>query len=336
MRRSVAVFAATLIPVLLTSGLVVTSLLSGATTGLTWRQGAHLRGVFDVVGPRGDGRFVVAARGGLFLLDAAGRLVRLDPSYVPTAGESYVAISPGLRDRSGRCSFPRDAIAALDLAPGHPGVTLVSATGVVSHLANVTGVTGLYGITMDVSGRFGHRILVVGREGGGHTKIVAVDCLGRVSTIGSVDVPLEGGIAVAPPTFGAFAGELIAPDELDGILYAVSPNGRLAAVARSGLPFGQDVGVESLGFVPAGGPGGAFLADRLTPGGRHPGHDRVLVLSGAALRGADVTAGDLLAATEGGATVIRVRCAANCSVASVVAAPTAAHGEGSLSVVPRP
>jgi hypothetical protein len=78
---------------------------------------------------------------------------------------------------------------------------------------------------MDDTGRFGHRLLVIGAAAGGHTVISAIDCLGRVSTVGVVNVPLEGGIAVAPSTFGAFAGELIAPDELDGSIYTESPAG---------------------------------------------------------------------------------------------------------------
>jgi hypothetical protein len=246
----------------------------------------------------------------------------------------YIAISPGLRDDQSHCVFARDALAALDVAPSKPGVTLISPAGRVSHLANITGVAGLFGITMDVSGRFGHRILVVGSAPHRHTQISAIDCLGRVTTVGIVNVPLEGGIAVAPPTFGTFASQLIAPNELDGAIYGVSTSGRLRTVAKSGLPFGQDIGVESLGFVPGSGPGAAYMSDRFTGGSLHPGHDRILTLSGAALRSAGIRPGDLLAGTEGGATVVRVRCAAVCSVARIVPVPTTAHGEGSLTVAP--
>jgi len=238
-----------------------------------------------------------------------------------------------LGDSAGRCNFARDAIAALDLAAGRHGVLLISPTGRVSELTNVPGVTGLFGITFDLTGRFGHRVLVVGRVPGGRTRISAIDCRGHVASLGIVSVPLEGGIAVAPSTFGGFAGDLIAPDELDGGLYAVTPAGRLRTVATSGLPFGQDVGVESLGFVPASGPGGAYMADRMTTGGAHPGTDHVLTLSGAALRSSGVRAGDLLAGSEGGATAVRVRCTTTCSVATIVAVATSAHGEGSLVVV---
>jgi hypothetical protein len=292
--------------------------------------------VFDVVGPRSDGRLVVAASGGLYLLDPAGRTTRFAPSYSPPPGlEAYIAISPGLSDDNGSCVFARDAVAALDLTSSPPGITLISPTGGLSHLADITGVSGLFGITFDATGQFGHRILVVGSVPGGRTQISAIDCLGRVSTIGVVDVPLEGGIAVAPPTFGTFAGQLIAPNELDASIYAVSPAGRLSTVAKSGLPFGQDIGVESLGFVPAAGPAAAYMSDRATAGSLHPGNDRVLTLSGSALVSAGIQPGELLAGTEGGATVVGVRCGAACSVTTIVAAPTTAHGEGSLTVLPK-
>jgi hypothetical protein len=91
--------------------------------------------------------------------------------------------------------------------------------------------------------------------------------------------------------------------------------------------------VESLGFVPAGAPGAAYMADRATAGSLHPGNDRVLTLSGTALSSAGVGPGDLLAGTEGGASVVRVRCAAACSVEPIVPVPTTGHGEGSLTVL---
>ena len=313
---------------------IVAAPRAGATA-LTWQSGAHLPGVFDVVGPRSDGRLVVAATGGLYLLNAAGATTRFAPSYSPPPGpETYIAMSPGLSGDNGSCAFPQDEVAALDLTSSPPGITLITPTGGLSHLANVTGVSGLFGITFDATGDFGHRILVIGSVPGGRSQISAIDCLGHVSTVGIVNVPLEGGIAVAPSTFGSFAGQLIAPNELDGSIYAVSPTGRLSTVAASGLPFGQDVGVESLGFVPTTGPGGAYLSDRATPGSPHPGNDRVLTLSGSALVSAGIQPGELLAGTEGGATTIGVRCGAVCSVAAIVDVPTTAHGEGSLTVLP--
>src|SRR5262249_39604750 len=195
---------------------LVTPGRAAAAAGLIWQEGVHIPGVFDVVGPRSDGRLVAATNGGLYLLDAAGRLTHFAPSYSPVGSEAYIAMSPGLTDDASHCAFARDAIAALDVGPSNPGVILISPAAQVSRLANVTNVTALFGITFAGTGRFGHRILVVGAAPGGHTQISAIDCLGRVTTVGVVNVPLEGGIAVAPSTFGAFAGQLIAPNELDG------------------------------------------------------------------------------------------------------------------------
>ena len=48
-------------------------------------------------------------------------------------------------------------------------------------------------------------------------------------------------------------------------IYAASPEGQLSMVAASGVPHGDDIGVESVGFVPATGASAAYLADRSTP-----------------------------------------------------------------------
>jgi hypothetical protein len=73
-----------------------------------------------------------------------------------------------------------------------------------------------------------------------------------------------------------------------------------------------------------------YLADRLTPGNRHPGDDAILRLPAAGLAGAGIRAGDLLVATEGGAKTIDVRCAATCAVRYVAAGPAIAHAEGHI------
>jgi hypothetical protein len=134
-------------------------------------------------------------------------------------------------------------------------------------------------------------------------------------------------MVVAPATFGEFGGDLIAPDEANGLVYAVTPSGQVAILARSGLPAGADIGVESAGFAPAAA-AATYLADRLAPGNRYPGDDAILRISAAALARAGIRAGDLLVATEGGAKTIDVRCAATCSVRYVATGPAIAHGEG--------
>jgi hypothetical protein len=143
---------------------------------------------------------------------------------------------------------------------------------------------------------------------------------------------MEGGIAVAPAGFGIFGGSLIAPDELSGVIWSVGPDGTNHQLVASGLPRGGDIGVESVAFVPPGFSRGGYLyySDRLTPSNPHPGTDHVLRLSSVDLAAAGVQDGDLLAATEGGAAMIDVRCDTSCHVTTVVGTPTTAHGEGHL------
>jgi hypothetical protein len=99
-----------------------------------------------------------------------------------------------------------------------------------------------------------------------------VDCRGGVTSIGTVATNLEGGMVVAPRTFGAFGGQLIVANEGDGSIYAVSSQGQLSTVIASGVPAGPDIGVESLGFVPRTN-ATAYLADRGSPpsAAPHPG-----------------------------------------------------------------
>jgi hypothetical protein len=145
---------------------------------------------------------------------------------------------------------------------------------------------------------------------------------------------VEGGLAVAPSSFGAFGGDLIAPDELSGVIWAIAPDGSASQVADSGLPKGGDIGVESVAFVPSGFTsrgGSVYYSDRGTAGNPHAGTDHVLRLSSADLAAAGVRDGDMLGATEGGASMIDVRCSTTCQVTPVVSTPTTAHGEGHIA-----
>ena len=143
---------------------------------------------------------------------------------------------------------------------------------------------------------------------------------------------VEGGIAVAPATFGRFAGDLIAPDEKSGQIFAITPQGKSTLVADAGLPHGPDIGVESEAFVPPGPAESALVADRLTPGNPHPGDDLVLRIRGAALKAAGVRPGDLLVATEGGGLTDAVSCSTvGCRVRLIAEGPTIAHVEGHIA-----
>jgi len=307
-------------------------------TGAAWQPVASVAGIFDVAGPGPDGRLVVAGAGKLYLLDAAGVLTPFAQGPGGYAddkgGEAYLAVSPGLHPAGPGCDFQPGDVYVLRLhAP--LGITRVDAQGHKTAFATIAGMQSLNGIAFDTVGFFGHRLLVTGSAGGGKTEVAAVDCGGAVTVLTRTAPAVEGGLAVAPLGFSTFGGELIAPDELSGNIYAIDAHGVSSLVVNSGLPTGGDIGVEGVGFVPPGfSRGGMVLyADRATPGNPHPGTDTLLGLSAAAISGAGARDGDLLAVTEGGATMIAVRCDVSCSVLPVVSTPTRAHGEGHLAFI---
>jgi hypothetical protein len=192
------------------------------------------------------------------------------------------------------------------------------------------------GIAFDDVGRFGYRLLVTATARGG-TTVFGVDCAGRVTTIASHAPRVEGGIAVAPLSFGSFGGDLVAPDETTGQIWAIGPGGKTRLIARSPLPAGGDIGVESAAFVPAGfsRDWAAYVADRRSPGNRHPGTNSILRLPGAELTRAGIHAGELVVASEGGAQTIVIDCSATaCTVRHIADGPAAAHVEGHIVFAP--
>ena len=309
-----------------------------AAPAAAWSADLHVAGVVDVSGPRVDGRLVVSGGRRLWLLDRPTGA--LEPfaagpgGYPGSAGdEPYLALSPGRRVAAAGCAFAPDELYVVEQA-AHD-VLSIDAGGRSRPFARVDGVDSLNGIAFDTVGRFGNRLLVIGPSRGA-TVVAAIDCRGAVERITERAPTVEGGMAVAPPGFGAFGGDLVAPDELSGRIVAIRPDGSTAEVARSGLPAGGDIGVEGIGFAPPGfveGGGDAYFADRSTPGNPHPGTDSLLHVDAARLAAAGVRDGDLLAATEGGARTVAVRCAAACQVTEVAAGPGQAHGEGHLVVV---
>ena len=319
----------------LTAGGAAASSTATAPLPARWVPYRHLPGVVDIAGPRANGSFVVAAAGRLFLLDRGGvvRPFATGPSGYSTAQgpEPYIAV-PDSGDNTGPgCSFPRDTTYAIEPSQS-PGVIAVDANGMARRLANLPKGASPNGIAFDGVGRFGHRLLVTSAQRGG-TTVFAVDCRGTVRTITAHGPVVEGGIAVAPTSFGSFGGDLIAPNELTGRVFAVAPNGRTTLVARSHLRSGPDTGTESAGFVPTSfGPRGmAFLADRFSAGNPHPGTDNLLRIPGSELIAAGVRPGDLLVAGEGGAQTIVVQCSTTCTVRHIADGPAISHGEGHIA-----
>jgi hypothetical protein len=315
-------------------GAAVLALLpTTALAAPAWEQWQAVAGVFDLAGPRSDGSLLVAGSGALYTLSPDGTLTpfaRGPGGYRDDSGaEAYVAVSTGLQ--GGPCAFAPDDTFILRLhAP--IGITRVNGAGGLAEPFASVAAPSLNGIAFDTTGSFHHALLVTGPVNG-KTEVAAIDCTGQVQVITKTAPVVEGGIAVAPSAFGAFGGQLIAPDELSGIIWAIAPDGTATQLAVSGLAKGQDTGVESLGFVPAGFTKGGYLyyADRATANNPHPGTDHILRIPSADLVAAGVRDGDMLVATEGGASMIDVRCGTSCQVTTIVATPTIAHGEGHLA-----
>ena len=297
--------------------------------GATWEQSDRVPGVVDIGGPRSDGSMLVAGSAALYVLDASGKqtdFARGPGGYRDDAGkEAYVAVSPGGHVASAGCDFTRDETFILRQHVPF-GVTRVSADGEESgSFANIPGVRSLDGLVFDTGGAFDGRLLVVGTTVAGKTAVFGVDCSGGVKMIAPSVPPVEGGLAIAPSGFAQFGGELIAPDPVDGRIYAIAANGSFKSVAKPTLDRGREVGVESLGFVPDGfieAGGFAYVADQST------GH--LLRISASSLGAAGARDGDLLAATEHGAALVFVRCDPTCAGTYVIKAPGRGRAEGHI------
>jgi hypothetical protein len=293
---------------------------------VTWKSVQLAPGVVDLAGPRSDGPQVAAVDSGLSLFGGSSLAPFTSTSgsgaYVPFSGEPYIAITPKVRLRKAGCSFHRDVVFAIGDAPDR--LVRINRRGRASNFVNLPS-PFLSAITFDRLGSFGHRLLVTGTANGQST-LYAVDCRGRVKTIASHAPLVEGGMEVAPRSFGRFGGRLIAVDEQTGTIRAFKPSGKAANVALSGLPTGGDIGVESVGFVPRLKPGGgAFLAGR--------GVNAILRLTAGELGAAQVRAGDLLVAAEANAETIAVRCQTGkgCSVQKIGDGPAGTHAEGHIA-----
>jgi hypothetical protein len=317
-------------------GLAATRSSAAPTAELRWQQVATFPGgVFDVSGPRSDGRLVVAAREGLFLLGRNGSLTpfaRGAGGYAPPAGEAYIAlVRAKAAVRGAECSFRRDDLFALDPVD-RPGVVLVRRNGRSSRFVDFPAGSFPSAIAADTVGRFGHRLLVTVQLAG-RTTLYAIDCRGRMRVVVRDAPKVEGGSAVAPATFGRFGGSLIAPDEHSGRIYAFRPGGQVRRVIRLKLPAGADIGVESLGFVPSRFTrrAAAYLADYDAPGAPTPGTSSLLRIKGGGLARVGVRAGDLVVATEAAGVTRSIRCTRRCTVRQIGRALDATHAEGHIA-----
>src|SRR5205807_7070199 len=137
--------------------------------------------------------------------------------------EAYIALAGNRRVPGAACSFTRDDVFALD--PGsNPGVVRVDTSGRTQRFAELPSGSFPDGIAFDTVGSFGFRLLVTAWVAP-TTTLVALDCRGNSSVITRSAPPGEGGIAVAPSSFGAFGGRLIVPDEHSGKIVAIAADG---------------------------------------------------------------------------------------------------------------
>lgn len=312
------------------SGVAVTAHdASNAKRLAHWKAFTHVTRPLDLAGPRADGSLVLAAAGRLWLLERSGTVRQFATAYKSPGGEeAYIALVPRAPATLG--CFGRGAVYALKV-PGPHGLLKTGPGNRVRAFATLQAKGLEDGITFDQVGGFGHRLLVT-INNGSRTTVDAIDCHGHVHTITRNAPRVEGGIAVAPGGFGRFGGDLIASGEASGKVFAISPRGGTTLVADSGLPHGGDIGVESEAFLPNVRSGSMLLADRLTPGNRHPGDDVVLRVTDKSLLAAGARPGDLIVATEGGARTDAIRCAGSgCQVLHVADGPSIAHAEGHVA-----
>jgi hypothetical protein len=322
----------------------VATLAAGSAAGgqaaeARWRPVKKLPGIVDVVGPRRDGRLVISTRRGLFLFKSGGPVTpfaRRPNGYVPEGGEPYIALARDRRLPSAGCSFRRDDLYVL-VPTATPGIVKVDRLGRGRRFADLPAGAFPSGIGFDTVGRFGSRLLVTVLFGNS-VSLYAYDCRGRSTVLLERGPDVEGGIAVAPRSFGRFGGQLIAPDEIGGKLYAIDSGGQSQLLSDYSFPGGGDIGPESVGFAPKrfDRRGTAYLADLGAPGAPTEGTDSLLATRGRELVGAGVRPGDLLVATEAGALTYAVRCRRLCTVRRIGRGPAAAHGEGHLTFLTRP
>jgi hypothetical protein len=329
MRRALAIASAMALTGCGSGGAITAHDASSAAKLARWKAFAHVTRPLDVAGQRADGSVVLAAAGRLWLLARSGTVTPSASAYKSPGGEeAYIASVPRAPGALG--CFGRGAVYALKV-PGPHGVLKIGPGNRVRPFATLHSPGLVDGITFDRVGDFGHRLLVT-INARSRTTVDAIDCHGHVRAI-THDAPrVEGGIVVAPRAFGRFGGDLIAPGEVSGRVFAVDPQGHTAVVADSRLPHGSDIGVESEGFLPDDPSGSMLLADRVSPGNPHPGDDVVLRVSNKSLLAAGARAGDLIVATEGGAHTDAIRCRrSSCQVVHVADGPSVAHAEGHIA-----
>ena len=317
-----------------------TLLLPGATPATNprdfrWNPLIRVHGPHDVVGPRADGRLVIATSRGLFLYRRGGRatpFARGEGGYVPVLGEilahwrgTAACARPAAGSGATTCSFSTRSRTRASSRSTKRG----RATRFVSFPGAL-----LAGITFDQFGRFGSRLLVAARVANELT-LYGIDCRGRA------EIVLEHGPRSRAESQSPHAvserleADFVAADEFSGKIYAFDQRGGQTIVATPRLPVGATSAsrprLRAQGIQPA-------RRVRIWPMHLRPVRRRkeptayspsLAQISCAPEPGQAI----LLVATEAGARTLRVRCRLRCTVREIGRGPAATHGEGHVTFI---
>ena len=178
---------------------------------------------------------------GTVLQNGVGSLYSTD-----LAGNNAQAFAPTVSLTS---STSEHFVAASFAAGGFIGGEIYAADGSnIVHITNngassntfVSGLSGeVRGITFDLNGSFGNKMLVTTSFGNVYT----VTSGGAATLLATVPQDVEG-LDIAPASFGSFGGQLIVASEATGTLRAIKPSGIVQT-----LPF-TVASCEELTFVP--------------------------------------------------------------------------------------
>ena len=318
--------------------LLVTSSVASAAPALgTWRAVAKVPGILDVVGPRGDGRLVLATHGGLFLMRPGGSPVpyaRGPQGYAGSPGESYIALGTGRRVRGAGCAFGRDVVFVLD-PDATPGVVRIDRSGRSSRFVDLPA---------------GHP----DRDHDRHRRPLRLSpprhvVHGRANHAPRIRLPRPGpgcrswrsvrrgrhrsGTPHLRP-LRRHADCRLRDNRADLLLWPRRSCSRCRRIGTSSRR-GHRGRVGGLRPDEARSRGAAYLADMGAPGAPTSGSDSLLILAGTNLSRVNLRSGELVVATEAGAKTIAVRCARRCTVRRVADCPTVAHAEGHITFVRR-
>src|SRR5436190_18800511 len=182
------------------------ALASGAAAATaTWQSVQAAPGVVDVAGPRTDDTLVAAVGGGIEAFNGRSLIpfthLTGRGAYAPSAGESYIAVTPDVRLPKSGCSVHRNDVFALGDNPDR--VVRITSRGNASNFVSLPS-PFLSAIAFDRVGTFGHRLLVAGTANDA-TTLYAIDCRGRAKVLTGHGLLIEGGMEVAPRGFGGSA-----------------------------------------------------------------------------------------------------------------------------------